>query len=43
MGTDMFLQAAAGGPGREDDSAVIKIFPGMELPRSGDQDEDEGA
>jgi L-threonate 2-dehydrogenase len=30
----MFLMAAAAGHGREDDSAVIKIFPGVELPRS---------
>jgi putative dehydrogenase len=28
----MFLQAAASGLGREDDSAVIKIFPGIDLP-----------
>ena len=28
----MFLQAASAGFGREDDSAVIKIFPGIELP-----------
>ena len=28
----MFLQAASSGYGREDDSAVIKIFPGIELP-----------
>src|SRR3984957_16555636 len=28
----MFLQAASSGLGREDDSAVIKIFPGIELP-----------
>jgi 3-hydroxyisobutyrate dehydrogenase len=28
----MFLQASAAGLGREDDSAVIKIFPGIELP-----------
>lgn len=28
----MFLQACAAGHGREDDSAVIKIFPGIELP-----------
>ncbi|WP_338086114.1 L-threonate dehydrogenase [Gluconacetobacter azotocaptans] len=28
----MFLQAAAAGLGREDDSAVIKIFPGITLP-----------
>jgi 3-hydroxyisobutyrate dehydrogenase len=31
----MFLQAAAAGHGREDDSAVIKIFPGIELPKAG--------
>ncbi|MBV9997942.1 MAG: NAD-binding protein [Verrucomicrobia bacterium] len=28
----MFLQASAAGLGREDDSAVIKVFPGIELP-----------
>jgi putative dehydrogenase len=28
----MFLQASASGLGREDDAAVIKIFPGIELP-----------
>ena len=28
----MFLQASAAGFGAEDDSAVIKIFPGIELP-----------
>jgi 3-hydroxyisobutyrate dehydrogenase len=28
----MFLQASSAGHGREDDSAVIKIFPGIELP-----------
>jgi 3-hydroxyisobutyrate dehydrogenase len=28
----MFLQAASSGFGREDDSAVIKIFPGIDLP-----------
>jgi L-threonate 2-dehydrogenase len=28
----MFLQASSSGFGREDDSAVIKIFPGIELP-----------
>lgn len=28
----MFLQASAAGHGREDDAAVIKIFPGIELP-----------
>ncbi|ASQ92236.1 L-threonate dehydrogenase [Streptomyces sp. 11-1-2] len=29
----MFLQASASGLGAEDDSAVIKIFPGIDLPR----------
>ena len=29
----MFLQASTAGFGREDDSAVIKIFPGIELPK----------
>jgi 3-hydroxyisobutyrate dehydrogenase len=29
----MFMQASTAGFGREDDSAVIKIFPGIELPR----------
>ena len=29
----MFLQASAAGHGGEDDSAVIKIFPGIELPK----------
>jgi L-threonate 2-dehydrogenase len=28
----MFLQASSSGFGREDDAAVIKIFPGIELP-----------
>jgi L-threonate 2-dehydrogenase len=28
----MFLQASAAGLGREDDAAVIKIFPGIQLP-----------
>jgi 3-hydroxyisobutyrate dehydrogenase len=34
----MFMQASTAGHGREDDSAVIKIFPGIGLPpkRSGD-------
>jgi 3-hydroxyisobutyrate dehydrogenase len=31
----MFMQASAAGHGREDDSAVIKIFPGIELPKGG--------
>ena len=30
----MFLKAASSGFGREDDSAVIKIFPGIELPKA---------
>ena len=30
----MFMQASTSGYGREDDSAVIKIFPGIELPAS---------
>ena len=29
----MFMQASAAGHGREDDAAVIKVFPGIELPR----------
>ena len=28
----MFMQASAAGHGGEDDSAVVKIFPGIELP-----------
>lgn len=31
----MFMQASSAGHGKEDDSAVIKIFPGIELPRRG--------
>jgi putative dehydrogenase len=31
----MFMQASTAGFGREDDSAVIKIFPGIELPTAG--------
>ncbi|WP_454675614.1 L-threonate dehydrogenase [Achromobacter pestifer] len=30
----MFMQASSAGHGREDDSAVIKIFPGITLPES---------
>jgi len=30
----MFMHASSAGYGREDDSAVIKIFPGITLPRS---------
>lgn len=30
----MFMQASTAGYGREDDSAVIKIFPGIDLPSS---------
>ena len=29
----MFMQASTAGFAREDDSAVIKIFPGIELPK----------
>lgn len=28
----MFMMASAGGHGKEDDSAVIKVFPGIDLP-----------
>ena len=28
----MFMQASSAGHGREDDAAVIKIFPGIDLP-----------
>ena len=31
----IFMQASTAGFGREDDSAVIKIFPGIELPKAG--------
>ncbi len=30
----MFMQASSAGHGNEDDSAVIKIFPGIELPKA---------
>jgi L-threonate 2-dehydrogenase len=30
----MFMQASSAGHGREDDAAVIKIFPGIELPKA---------
>ena len=30
----MFMQASSAGHAREDDSAVIKIFPGIELPKA---------
>jgi 3-hydroxyisobutyrate dehydrogenase len=33
----MFLQASAAGHGGEDDSAVVKIFPGIELPAGAGQ------
>jgi 3-hydroxyisobutyrate dehydrogenase len=33
----MFMQASTAGFAREDDSAVIKIFPGIELPKTLDQ------
>ncbi|WP_344521407.1 L-threonate dehydrogenase [Streptomyces rectiviolaceus] len=35
----MFLQASASGLGGEDDSAVIKIFPGIELPGQAERSE----
>ncbi len=31
----MFMHASTAGHGREDDSAVIKLFPGIELPKAG--------
>jgi putative dehydrogenase len=31
----MFMQASSAGHGREDDAAVIKIFPGIDLPKKG--------
>ena len=31
----MFMQASTAGHGREDDAAVIKIFPGITLPKAG--------
>lgn len=36
----MFLQASASGLGGEDDSAVIKIFPGIELPEQEPEQEE---
>jgi 3-hydroxyisobutyrate dehydrogenase len=30
----MFMQASTAGFAKEDDSAVIKIFPGIELPKA---------
>ena len=35
----MFMQASSAGHGREDDSAVIKIFPGIALPGSSAPDQ----
>jgi 3-hydroxyisobutyrate dehydrogenase len=35
----MFMQASAAGHGREDDSAVVKIFPGITLPGKKDGEE----
>lgn len=32
----MFMMASAAGHGKEDDSAVIKVFPGIDLPGSGE-------
>jgi 3-hydroxyisobutyrate dehydrogenase len=31
----MFMQASTAGFAKEDDSAVIKIFPGIVLPKAG--------
>jgi 3-hydroxyisobutyrate dehydrogenase len=33
----MFMQAAAAGHGGEDDAAVVKIFPGIDLPSGGEK------
>ena len=33
----MFMQASSAGHGREDDAAVIKIFPGIDLPKGGER------
>jgi 3-hydroxyisobutyrate dehydrogenase len=30
----MFMQASTAGFAKEDDSAVIKIFPGIDLPKA---------
>jgi 3-hydroxyisobutyrate dehydrogenase len=30
----MFMQASSAGFAKEDDSAVIKIFPGIDLPKA---------
>ena len=38
----MFMQASSAGFAKEDDSAVIKIFPGIELPPSKPADPSEG-
>ncbi len=35
----MFMMASSAGHGREDDSAVIKIFPGIDLPQRGREGE----
>ena len=34
----MFMQASSAGHAQEDDSAVIKIFPGIELPQAADKE-----
>jgi len=31
----LFMQASAAGHGREDDAAVIKVYPGIDLPKGG--------
>ncbi|MFN3731768.1 L-threonate dehydrogenase [Comamonas testosteroni] len=35
----MFMQASTAGYAKEDDSAVIKIFPGINLPRAANEDQ----
>ncbi|WP_454692701.1 L-threonate dehydrogenase [Achromobacter aloeverae] len=38
----MFMQASTAGHAKEDDSAVIKIFPGITLPRAANDDDGQG-
>lgn len=39
MAHQMFMQASSAGHGQEDDSAVIKIFPGIRLPQRTDKED----
>lgn len=39
MAHQMFMQASSAGHGQEDDSAVIKIFPGIRLPQRADEED----